>query len=184
MSIHIRYSLYLEILKLVIWFIFICSEEIIIKENNVLINVFFNQNLSEALTISEYYGNVFKIISHFVDMVQNKCNGVMPNWRQPSDYSLNGHVGAVLKRSKKAMVTGGGGYFGYSLGCALAKSGVTVTLFDVQKPKWKIPNGVVFFQVSWSFIFYSSDVKISVTFLCTLAILIAQFHKQNSYKQY
>uniref|UniRef100_A0A7M4EDL7 3-beta hydroxysteroid dehydrogenase/isomerase domain-containing protein n=1 Tax=Crocodylus porosus TaxID=8502 RepID=A0A7M4EDL7_CROPO len=45
-----------------------------------------------------------------------------------------------------AMVTGGGGYFGYSLGCALAKSGVTVTLFDVQKPKWKIPNGVMFFQ--------------------------------------
>uniref|UniRef100_A0A8D0ETA5 Short chain dehydrogenase/reductase family 42E, member 2 n=1 Tax=Strix occidentalis caurina TaxID=311401 RepID=A0A8D0ETA5_STROC len=41
-----------------------------------------------------------------------------------------------------AVVTGGGGYFGYKLGCALANAGASVVLYDIHKPIWKIPNGV------------------------------------------
>ncbi|NWZ18627.1 D42E1 reductase, partial [Asarcornis scutulata] len=51
-----------------------------------------------------------------------------------------------LVKSKKTVVTGGGGYLGYNLGCALLKSGVAVVLFDVRKPKWEIPNGADFFK--------------------------------------
>uniref|UniRef100_A0A674JHV0 Short chain dehydrogenase/reductase family 42E, member 2 n=1 Tax=Terrapene triunguis TaxID=2587831 RepID=A0A674JHV0_9SAUR len=45
----------------------------------------------------------------------------------------------------KALVTGGGGYFGYNLGCALTKLGITVVLFDIQKPIWEVPNGAMYF---------------------------------------
>ncbi|KFP87021.1 Putative short-chain dehydrogenase/reductase family 42E member 2, partial [Acanthisitta chloris] len=44
------------------------------------------------------------------------------------------------------VVTGGGGYVGYQLGCALAKAGASVVLYDINKPKWEIPNGVVCIQ--------------------------------------
>ncbi|NXV94143.1 D42E1 reductase, partial [Calonectris borealis] len=44
------------------------------------------------------------------------------------------------------VVTGGGGYFGYKLGCALASAGASVVLYDIHKPIWEIPNGVVCVQ--------------------------------------
>uniref|UniRef100_A0A7M4EDK7 Putative short-chain dehydrogenase/reductase family 42E member 2 n=1 Tax=Crocodylus porosus TaxID=8502 RepID=A0A7M4EDK7_CROPO len=44
------------------------------------------------------------------------------------------------------LLTGGGGYFGYSLGCALAKSGASVILYDIQKPPSEVPNGAAFIQ--------------------------------------
>ncbi|NXC17280.1 D42E1 reductase, partial [Corythaeola cristata] len=44
------------------------------------------------------------------------------------------------------VVTGGGGYFGYKLGCALANAGASVVLYDIHKPIWEIPNGVVCIQ--------------------------------------
>ncbi|NXU53486.1 D42E1 reductase, partial [Turnix velox] len=44
------------------------------------------------------------------------------------------------------VVTGGGGYFGYKLGCALAKAGASVVLYDIHKPIWEIPNGIVCIQ--------------------------------------
>ncbi|KGL81054.1 Putative short-chain dehydrogenase/reductase family 42E member 2, partial [Tinamus guttatus] len=44
------------------------------------------------------------------------------------------------------VVTGGGGYFGFKLGCALASSGASVVLYDTNKPIWEIPNGVVCIQ--------------------------------------
>ncbi|NXA38572.1 D42E1 reductase, partial [Eudromia elegans] len=44
------------------------------------------------------------------------------------------------------VVTGGGGYFGFKLGCALASSGASVVLYDTSKPIWEIPNGVVCVQ--------------------------------------
>ncbi|NWR63467.1 D42E1 reductase, partial [Bucorvus abyssinicus] len=40
------------------------------------------------------------------------------------------------------VVTGGGGYCGYKLGCALANAGASVVLYDIHKPIWEIPNGV------------------------------------------
>uniref|UniRef100_A0A663EMQ0 Short chain dehydrogenase/reductase family 42E, member 2 n=1 Tax=Aquila chrysaetos chrysaetos TaxID=223781 RepID=A0A663EMQ0_AQUCH len=45
-----------------------------------------------------------------------------------------------------SVVTGGGGYFGYKLGCALANAGASVVLYDIHKPIWEIPNGVVCIQ--------------------------------------
>nr|XP_033797338.1 short-chain dehydrogenase/reductase family 42E member 1 isoform X2 [Geotrypetes seraphini]XP_033797339.1 short-chain dehydrogenase/reductase family 42E member 1 isoform X2 [Geotrypetes seraphini]XP_033797340.1 short-chain dehydrogenase/reductase family 42E member 1 isoform X2 [Geotrypetes seraphini]XP_033797341.1 short-chain dehydrogenase/reductase family 42E member 1 isoform X2 [Geotrypetes seraphini] len=42
------------------------------------------------------------------------------------------------------LITGGSGYFGYRLGCALHKKGVNVILFDVRKPAHDVPEGVKF----------------------------------------
>lgn len=64
----------------------------------------------------------------------------------PCESKLTEHTEPLVK-SKKTVVTGGGGYLGYNLGCALLKSGVAVVLFDVRKPKWEIPNGADFFKV-------------------------------------
>ncbi|XP_053133140.1 putative short-chain dehydrogenase/reductase family 42E member 2 [Hemicordylus capensis] len=50
------------------------------------------------------------------------------------------------KVSDKTVVTGGAGYFGFTLGRALAKSGTSVIIYDIQKPLWEVPPGVVFIQ--------------------------------------
>ncbi|XP_067396257.1 short-chain dehydrogenase/reductase family 42E member 1 [Emydura macquarii macquarii] len=44
------------------------------------------------------------------------------------------------------LITGGGGYFGFRLGCALHKKGVDVILFDVVKPVQAVPEGVKFIE--------------------------------------
>lgn len=64
-----------------------------------------------------------------------------------------------LVKSRRTVVTGGGGYLGYNLGCALAKAGVAVVLFDIRKPKWEIPNGADFFKVCWNCVFNSGEIK-------------------------
>ncbi|XP_057673329.1 putative short-chain dehydrogenase/reductase family 42E member 2 [Corythoichthys intestinalis] len=46
----------------------------------------------------------------------------------------------------KVLVTGGGGYFGFRLGRALAAQGMAVILLDMNKPSWDIPDGALFFQ--------------------------------------
>ncbi|MBN3311555.1 VWA3A protein, partial [Atractosteus spatula] len=46
----------------------------------------------------------------------------------------------------RALVTGGAGYFGCSLGRALASSGVSVVLLDLHEPRWEIPAGAEFQQ--------------------------------------
>lgn len=65
---------------------------------------------------------------------------------QPCESKLNEHAGLLVNRSR-TVVTGGGGYLGYNLGCALVRSGIAVVLFDVRKPRWEIPNGADFFKV-------------------------------------
>ncbi|XP_038676818.1 putative short-chain dehydrogenase/reductase family 42E member 2 [Scyliorhinus canicula] len=50
------------------------------------------------------------------------------------------------KNSRRALVTGGAGYFGYRLGCTLAQSDVSVILVDIHKPRWCLPKGAVFLQ--------------------------------------
>ncbi|XP_066496993.1 putative short-chain dehydrogenase/reductase family 42E member 2 [Tiliqua scincoides] len=50
------------------------------------------------------------------------------------------------KVSVKAVVTGGAGHVGFALGRALAKSGTSVILYDIRKPLWAVPPGVVFVQ--------------------------------------
>ncbi|XP_070811368.1 putative short-chain dehydrogenase/reductase family 42E member 2 [Pituophis catenifer annectens] len=47
------------------------------------------------------------------------------------------------KISDKAVITGGAGYLGFTLGCALAKSGTKVILYDFNPPIWNIPKGII-----------------------------------------
>uniref|UniRef100_A0A4X1T2D0 3-beta hydroxysteroid dehydrogenase/isomerase domain-containing protein n=1 Tax=Sus scrofa TaxID=9823 RepID=A0A4X1T2D0_PIG len=44
------------------------------------------------------------------------------------------------------LITGGGGYFGFRLGCALNQKGLRVILFDVSSPAHTIPEGVKFIR--------------------------------------
>ncbi|KAM3863892.1 putative short-chain dehydrogenase/reductase family 42E member 2 [Diretmus argenteus] len=46
----------------------------------------------------------------------------------------------------KVLVTGGGGYFGFRLGKALASQGASVILLDLHKPPWDTPDGAIFYQ--------------------------------------
>ncbi|XP_021526723.2 short-chain dehydrogenase/reductase family 42E member 1 [Aotus nancymaae] len=52
------------------------------------------------------------------------------------------------KRSPKetVLITGGGGYFGFRLGCALNQKGIHVILFDINSPAETIPEGIKFIQ--------------------------------------
>ncbi|XP_062818069.1 short-chain dehydrogenase/reductase family 42E member 1 isoform X2 [Anolis carolinensis] len=43
-----------------------------------------------------------------------------------------------------AVITGGSGYFGFRLGCALASQGLDVVLFDASEPPRPLPEGVRF----------------------------------------
>ncbi|KAI5097969.1 short-chain dehydrogenase/reductase family 42E member 1 isoform 1, partial [Silurus meridionalis] len=44
------------------------------------------------------------------------------------------------------VITGGGGYFGFRLACALSKKSLRVVLFDVKPPSEALPEGVEFVQ--------------------------------------
>jgi hypothetical protein len=48
---------------------------------------------------------------------------------------------------QKVLVTGGGGYLGFSLGSSLAKRGTSVILLDLRRPQWPLPSGTEFVQV-------------------------------------
>ncbi|NXI60749.1 D42E1 reductase, partial [Chloroceryle aenea] len=48
--------------------------------------------------------------------------------------------------NERVLITGGGGYFGFRLGCAIYQKGVDVILFDVTKPPQTIPEGIKFLQ--------------------------------------
>ncbi|XP_067407588.1 putative short-chain dehydrogenase/reductase family 42E member 2 [Emydura macquarii macquarii] len=105
--------------------------------------------LSGIICTPEHYGAIFNMGKKWFCVSGDKKSYLMlvvTPWSQISDCNLNQHAGALSKRSMNAVVTGGGGYFGYSLGCALAKSGASVILLDIQKPFWEIPNGIVFIQ--------------------------------------
>ncbi|RLW01299.1 hypothetical protein DV515_00008071 [Chloebia gouldiae] len=47
---------------------------------------------------------------------------------------------------ERVLITGGGGYFGFRLGCAIYQKGVDVILFDVVKPLQTVPEGIKFMQ--------------------------------------
>lgn len=68
-------------------------------------------------------------------------------YRRTSDGRRRKRAGSLQKISMRAVVTGGGGYCGYKLGCALADIGASVVLCDIHKPLWAIPNGVVWIEV-------------------------------------
>ncbi|XP_053465427.1 short-chain dehydrogenase/reductase family 42E member 1 isoform X2 [Nycticebus coucang] len=50
------------------------------------------------------------------------------------------------QRSSKetVLITGGGGYFGFRLGCAMNQKGFHVVLFDISSPAQTIPEGIKF----------------------------------------
>nr|XP_028562577.1 putative short-chain dehydrogenase/reductase family 42E member 2 [Podarcis muralis] len=65
---------------------------------------------------------------------------------QPAEQKLDTGNRGLKKVSNKTVITGGAGYFGFSLGRALAKAGTSVILYDINQPLWEIPKGVVFVQ--------------------------------------
>ncbi|KAG8513517.1 LOW QUALITY PROTEIN: von Willebrand factor A domain-containing protein 3A, partial [Galemys pyrenaicus] len=52
----------------------------------------------------------------------------------------------VQAPKQKVLVTGGGGYLGFSLGSSLAKRGTPVILLDLRRPQWDMSPGTEFIQ--------------------------------------
>lgn len=113
--------------------------------------------LTGIVCIQERYGAIFNMEEKLLCVSGNRrqyftdrkltLSGIATPWRQISNSKVNGNAGAVNEKSMRAVVTGGGGYFGYKLGCALASAGASVVLYDIHKPIWEIPSGVVCIQV-------------------------------------
>nr|XP_020821019.1 putative short-chain dehydrogenase/reductase family 42E member 2 [Phascolarctos cinereus] len=57
---------------------------------------------------------------------------------------------------QKALVTGGGGYFGFNLGSSLVRKGVSVVLLDIQRPKWELPKELHSSRYGWD---YLGDIR-------------------------
>ncbi|XP_030313583.1 short-chain dehydrogenase/reductase family 42E member 1 isoform X1 [Calypte anna] len=55
-------------------------------------------------------------------------------------------MGPESAAKEAVLITGGGGYLGYRLGCAMHRKGVDVILFDVVKPLQTVPEGIKFMQ--------------------------------------
>ncbi|KAM9599114.1 putative short-chain dehydrogenase/reductase family 42E member 2 [Morphnus guianensis] len=112
--------------------------------------------LTGVVCIQERYGAIFNMEEKLLYVSGNRrqyftdrkltLSGVATPWRQTSNSKVNGNAGALSEKRMRAVVTGGGGYFGYKLGCALANAGASVVLYDIHKPIWEIPNGVVCIQ--------------------------------------
>ncbi|XP_067859172.1 putative short-chain dehydrogenase/reductase family 42E member 2 [Heptranchias perlo] len=83
----------------------------------------------------------------FGSSAKRRSEGVASHWSKTPGCPINGHVRrADGKKSMSALVTGGAGYFGSRLGSTLARSGVSVILMDIHKPRWCLPEGAVFIQ--------------------------------------
>ncbi|XP_056334340.1 short-chain dehydrogenase/reductase family 42E member 1 [Danio aesculapii] len=52
----------------------------------------------------------------------------------------------VNRKGNSFLITGGGGYFGFRLACALLKTSSNVVLFDVSPPIQDLPEGLIFMQ--------------------------------------
>ncbi|XP_073706887.1 short-chain dehydrogenase/reductase family 42E member 1 [Garra rufa] len=52
----------------------------------------------------------------------------------------------VNRTDRTFLITGGGGYFGFRLACALLKTSSHVVLFDVRPPSQELPEGIVFIK--------------------------------------
>ncbi|XP_065125259.1 putative short-chain dehydrogenase/reductase family 42E member 2 [Paramisgurnus dabryanus] len=98
-------------------------------------------------------------------LLDSDCHWMIRNGMSaPIRHRANGAVGALCNSPNclvatrldssqqdhngpgRVLVTGGAGYFGFRLGKALARQGVSVILLDLHKPPWDIPDGAVFYQ--------------------------------------
>uniref|UniRef100_A0A671N378 Short chain dehydrogenase/reductase family 42E, member 1 n=1 Tax=Sinocyclocheilus anshuiensis TaxID=1608454 RepID=A0A671N378_9TELE len=52
----------------------------------------------------------------------------------------------VNRTGRTFLITGGGGYFGFRLACALLKTSSNVVLFDVRPPSQELPEGIIFMR--------------------------------------
>ncbi|XP_050569819.1 putative short-chain dehydrogenase/reductase family 42E member 2 isoform X2 [Cygnus atratus] len=112
--------------------------------------------LPGIVCIQEHYGAIFNMEKKLLHVSGNRrhyftdrkliLSGGAKPWHQPPNAKVKGNAGAQNEKNMRAVVTGGGGYFGYKLGCALASSGASVVLYDINKPIWEIPNGVACIQ--------------------------------------
>lgn len=112
--------------------------------------------LTGIVCIHEHYGAVSTwrrncytclLIADSISLRANVLSGVATPWHQAFNSEVNGYAGALNENRMRAVVTGGGGYVGCKLGCILASRGASVVLYDLQKPIWEMPSGVVFIQV-------------------------------------
>ncbi|XP_010621743.1 putative short-chain dehydrogenase/reductase family 42E member 2 isoform X2 [Fukomys damarensis] len=68
---------------------------------------------------------------------------------------------------QKVLVTGGGGYLGFSLGSSLAESGTSVVLLDLRRPQWELPPRTEFIQ---------ADIRDEEALYCALEGVDCVFH--------
>ncbi|XP_076989247.1 short-chain dehydrogenase/reductase family 42E member 1 isoform X2 [Tamandua tetradactyla] len=67
------------------------------------------------------------------------------SWRCRSSYIFQQpHMDIQKSLKETVLITGGGGYLGFRLGCALNQKGVHVILFDIIMPVQTVPGGIKF----------------------------------------
>ncbi|KAM4632526.1 putative short-chain dehydrogenase/reductase family 42E member 2 [Discoglossus pictus] len=75
-----------------------------------------------------------------------RSNGVVPHQSRVLACSPRSHLGLCDSGITKALITGGAGYLGHRLACALIESGISVLQYDTEKPEWDMPRGAEFIQ--------------------------------------
>nr|XP_057905309.1 putative short-chain dehydrogenase/reductase family 42E member 2 [Doryrhamphus excisus]XP_057905310.1 putative short-chain dehydrogenase/reductase family 42E member 2 [Doryrhamphus excisus]XP_057905311.1 putative short-chain dehydrogenase/reductase family 42E member 2 [Doryrhamphus excisus]XP_057905312.1 putative short-chain dehydrogenase/reductase family 42E member 2 [Doryrhamphus excisus] len=84
-------------------------------------------------------------VKHAPPALRQRVNGAMASTYSSPECATS-KVGESGSSAGKVLVTGGGGYFGFRLGRALASQGMSVILLDMNKPPNDIPDGAVFYQ--------------------------------------
>ncbi|XP_037372123.1 short-chain dehydrogenase/reductase family 42E member 1 isoform X2 [Talpa occidentalis] len=72
------------------------------------------------------------------------CTLDIPWWTARSSYLWTPIMDSPKSPKETVLITGGAGYFGFRLGCALNQKGVHVILFDISSPAQAIPEGIEF----------------------------------------
>ncbi|XP_053469311.1 putative short-chain dehydrogenase/reductase family 42E member 2 [Ictalurus furcatus] len=83
--------------------------------------------------------------------VRNRANGAVKALCSSPECSTSVRLESTeqIRRGgggEKVLVTGGAGFFGFRLGKALARQGISVILLDLHQPRFELPDGAVFLQ--------------------------------------
>ncbi|XP_072531300.1 putative short-chain dehydrogenase/reductase family 42E member 2 [Salminus brasiliensis] len=81
--------------------------------------------------------------------LRHRANGAVGAWCSSPECRASSRLEGPEQPRRgggKALVTGGAGFFGFRLGRALARQGVSIILLDLHKPAWDVPDGAVFLQ--------------------------------------